>query len=98
DFASVETDCGVGECAATGATSCGDIGDGVIGVIDSCAPGEPSAELCDGLDNDCDELTDAADPDLVLDPCEKQLGACSGAVHARELCVEGTWLECTPQI
>lgn len=41
--------CGVGACAASGESSCID---GVI--VDSCMPGEPQAEICDGLDNDCD--------------------------------------------
>ena len=50
----VATICGVGECEATGLIVCenGEI------LSDSCVPGDPSAEVCDGLDNDCDELAD----------------------------------------
>ena len=47
-IAAVPTTCGVGACAAAGTSSC------VAGVIvDSCTPGTPSTEVCDGIDNDC---------------------------------------------
>lgn len=49
---------GLGECSRDGVTACNDAGDGV-----ECVgrPGEPSAELCDGLDNDCDGEFDERD-------------------------------------
>jgi len=53
DFVAQPTTCGVGACAAGGATSC-DAG----AVHDSCAPGTPSDETCDFVDDDCDGLTD----------------------------------------
>ncbi len=51
DYASSETSCGTGACAATGSMTC------VEGVeTDTCTAGEPQAEICDdGVDNDCDE-------------------------------------------
>jgi len=53
DFASEPTGCGVGECVSAGVTSC------VAGVVaDSCVPGSPVAETCDGLDNDCNGVPD----------------------------------------
>jgi spore coat protein A len=59
------TSCGVGECAATGNLTCTDGAE-----VDTCTPGAPGVEgpfgdpSCnDVLDNDCDGLTDALDPD-----------------------------------
>ena len=47
----VATSCGVGECGSTGVIAC------VEGELqgDTCVAGDPTAEVCDGLDNDCDE-------------------------------------------
>jgi hypothetical protein len=93
DFASRATTCGVGECGATGATSC------VNGnTVDSCLPGQPAAELCDGKDNDCDGLVDAVDPNLVSVACEKQTGVCSGVIKPANLCVNGAWQSCPDTI
>jgi hypothetical protein len=57
------TSCGVGQCAASGALIC------VAGAqSNTCTPGIPSAEVCDdGKDNDCDGLTDGADPNCGAD-------------------------------
>jgi hypothetical protein len=65
-FVPQSTSCGAGECAAAGGTSC------VSGSVhDSCTPGAPSPEVCDGLDNDCDGSVDQgladADADSVCD-------------------------------
>ena len=45
---------------------------------------QPSPEVCDNRDNDCNGMVD----DAVQDPplCERQKGVCVGAVHA---CVDG---------
>jgi hypothetical protein len=53
DYLSTPTSCGVGACASTGSTSC--VGGSVI---DSCAPGSPTTEICDGSDDDCDGTVD----------------------------------------
>ncbi|MFT7580398.1 MAG: putative repeat protein (TIGR01451 family), partial [Myxococcota bacterium] len=89
DYAPVATSCGVGDCAATGITSC------VVGdVLDDCTEGPPGDEVCDGDDNDCDGAVDAADDDLVLTLCEKTDGVCEGALRSADLCVEGDWQAC----
>ncbi|MBL8784399.1 MAG: hypothetical protein JNJ59_05820 [Deltaproteobacteria bacterium] len=80
--------CGVGQCART-VDKCSN------GAPQACTPGQPSAEVCDGVDNDCDGLTDAADPDLVLVNCDNQKGVCAGAKKPASLCQAGTWKACT---
>jgi hypothetical protein len=103
DYVGNATTCGVGPCAATGGTSC------VSGaVVDSCAPGLPSPEVCDGQDDDCDGLTDAGDADLTRPPsrdghgggggavpCELQAGVCAGVTKDPALCSGGAWATCT---
>jgi hypothetical protein len=60
-YAPVGTACGVGSCARTGVTSC------VAGSVhDSCAPGTPQPEVCDGADNDCNAVVDDAPPLAAL--------------------------------
>ena len=48
--------CGVGACAVM-APAC------VNGQPGTCVPNPPTVEMCDGLDNDCDQLVDETFPD-----------------------------------
>ena len=54
-FAPQPTTCGVGNCFRTGETSC-DNGS----LVNSCVPGAPSTESCNGLDDNCDGAVDNA--------------------------------------
>jgi hypothetical protein len=53
DYVPASTGCGVGACAATGSTSC-------VGGAErnSCTPGTPTDEVCNGIDDDCDGAID----------------------------------------
>ena len=76
---------GVGQCAGAGLTVCADDGEGVI-CLGAEAP--PQAEVCDGLDNDCDGDTDEG---LGVVACG--LGVCA---HTVASCVNGEPAACDP--
>ena len=78
DFADIGDLCGVGlgACAATGMMVCSA---NQSGTVCNAAPGIPSEEVCDGIDNDCDETVD---DNVILnggDACT--IGACVGGVE-----------------
>ncbi len=79
--------CGVGACAAA-VEKC------VSGQVQTCVPGQPSIEVCDGFDNNCNQLTDESDPmlDAVCD--SGQPGVCATGKMG---CV-GQTLVCTPDV
>jgi hypothetical protein len=69
-YAIQTTECGVGACASTGEQICQNGGQ-----ANTCIPGTPMAEgpfgvssCSDGIDNDCDGLTDEIDPDCAAPP------------------------------
>jgi len=79
NYISTPTSCGVGECASTGTLTC-DAGS----EEDSCTEGSPETEICTGgLDEDCDGLTDAADPDCGVTACG------NGILEYPEQCEDG---------
>jgi hypothetical protein len=73
--------CGVGACAVS-ASAC------IEGVEQTCVPARPSAEQCDGRDNDCNGLTDDG-----IAPVTCGEGACARTV---ESCMDGLEQGCTP--
>ena len=85
--------CGTGGCSG-GAVVCAADGTGLVCSSDVGV----GSEICDGVDNDCDGLTDAEDAaDLLAGDgrsCEKQAGVCYGATKPASRCVAGAWLPC----
>ncbi|MBM4320119.1 MAG: hypothetical protein FJ125_09190, partial [Deltaproteobacteria bacterium] len=76
------TSCGLGECVHT-------VDNCVGGVTQVCDPMEgAAAEVCDGIDNDCD---DDVDEDLGTTTCG--VGPCA---HTVDNCVGGVAQECDP--
>jgi len=67
-------ECGQGACAARGATRC------VAGEeVEQCVPGEPTDEVCNGADDDCDGDTDEVRPaDPELPPWDQWVRVCAG--------------------
>ena len=57
DFTPEPTTCGVSACLASGQSFCQN-----DEVGDSCIPGKPAPESCNGLDDDCNGLVDDGDP------------------------------------
>jgi hypothetical protein len=82
------TSCGVGECASTGTAIC----EAGSWINDTCAPGSPSPETCDNLDNDCDGAIDEgqhndtadADGDGSPDACEAADGNKDGTPDSEQ--------------
>src|SRR3990172_1430801 len=53
---------GIGACSATGTMVCNVAGSGTVC---DAQPGTPSAEVCDGADNDCNGQTDEGIPNII---------------------------------
>ena len=83
DFPTLNTLCGVGvgSCARTGVFECAPGGGAVICGV---RPAEPGAEICNGLDDDCDGHVDEIFADLNQ-PCAVGRGQCerTGVVSCR---------------
>lgn len=57
-------------------------------VVVDYTPCTPTAEVCDGLDNDCDEAVDEDVADIVTE-CSAGVGACFAEGTITTSCVEG---------
>jgi hypothetical protein len=56
NYLPTSTSCGVGACGSTGHLICSKGTE-----VNTCAPGSPQPEVCDGVDNDCDGNIDEGD-------------------------------------
>lgn len=87
DIADLGDDCsvGAGECRRVSKYTCSPDG---AGVVCDVVPGQPTAEQCNGLDDDCNSTVD----DGLLDCCgdEGRPGACNK--DRRGVCEEGTYI------
>jgi hypothetical protein len=75
--------------------------DGFLLDLSDCDDSDPdvnpgATELCNGVDDDCDDATDARDRSLELALCENQNGVCGGATKPAGLCAGGFWGACGP--
>src|SRR5206468_2511887 len=71
--------CGVGACQVT-------VDNCTNGQANVCTPKNPSVEICDGLDNDCDQQTDESFPNLDKVCTTGMPGVCS---PGKTQCVAG---------
>jgi hypothetical protein len=79
--------CGVGACAAT-VTKC------VMGQLQTCMPGMPSIEVCDGIDNNCNQLVDESDPMAGMSCDSGMPGECKSG----KLTCTMAKLQCVPNV
>ncbi|MFN3198970.1 MAG: MopE-related protein [Bradymonadia bacterium] len=93
-YVSVEITCGVGVCRATGSIQCVDREQ-----VNVCTPGDPSEELCNGLDDDCDGQPDEAPPEQLcpvndlLNVASTECVAGEGLSQCEYTCDEGYYYE-----
>ncbi|MBK8258208.1 MAG: hypothetical protein IPK82_36765 [Polyangiaceae bacterium] len=65
-----EITCGVGACQVTVAAC-------VDGQAQQCIPGQPQNEVCDGIDNNCNQIVDETDPQVNQNCLTTLPGACA---------------------
>jgi Putative metal-binding motif len=82
-----QSTCGVGACANTVEVCVG-------GQMQACVPFQPTLEICDGLDNNCNQLTDESDPMLNANCMTGDPGVCA---QGKMACIN-QMLVCAPNV
>ena len=77
---------GEGACRRRGDRVCNEARDDTVC---NAVPGEPVDEVCDGIDNNCDNVIDR-----LSRPCQTGLPGCPAGT---EVCIDGQWGRCVPE-
>jgi|GEM_PF-2415435 len=85
DYPGDATECGLGECVATGNKYCENGEE-----KDTCVPGEVAEELCDGFDSNCNGVDDAGEDQEVLCGANAQCDTAAQTIAC--VCVDGAEL------
>lgn len=84
---------GVGACTRTGTWVCNGA---QTGIICSATPGSPSAEICNGIDDDCNGIVDG-----ITRSCYTGAGGTAGVGTCRtgtQTCTAGSWGTCVGEV
>jgi streptogramin lyase len=87
DYVATPNSCGLGACASIGQLICSN---GTV--VNTCTPGSPRTEVCDGVDNNCNGV---ADEDLTQQCGVSDIGACQ---YGTQTCGNGAWGACVGNI